>query len=136
MELHDHECTGSLPPSSRPVASKRHPSSTDYNFQQNVRIIKKTVKDFVIVCCRMFSSSSLVKLIVFEKQKTGKTNKDITRAEKQSTEAAICDTILCTNNRLNQWFSNLSCKHPCPAHFVCLPCQTHPVQVMQSLLMS
>ncbi len=44
----------------------------------------------------------------------------------------------CTSwyDSLGQWFSNLSYKHPCPAHFVCLPFQTHPVQVLQSLLMS
>ncbi len=37
---------------------------------------------------------------------------------------------------LEQWFSNLSYKNPCPAHFVCLPCQTHPIRVLQSLLTS
>ncbi len=37
---------------------------------------------------------------------------------------------------LHQWFLDLSCKQPCPAHVVCLPCQTHPVQVLQSLLTS
>ncbi len=45
----------------------------------------------------MFSSSSLVKLIVFEKQKTGKTNKNITHTEEKSTEATICGTILLFN---------------------------------------
>ncbi len=30
----------------------------------------------------------------------------------------------------------VSCKHPCPAHFVRTPCQTHPSQVLQSLLTS
>ncbi len=39
----------------------------------------------------MFSSSSLVKLIVFEKQKTGKTNKN---SEEQSTVAAMSGAIL------------------------------------------
>ncbi len=29
---------------------------------------------------------------------------------------------------LNQWFSNLSCKHPCPAHFLCLPRVLHLIQ--------
>ncbi len=42
----------------------------------------------------MFSSSSLVKLIMFEKQKTGKTNKNSTHTEEQSTVAAICGAIL------------------------------------------
>ncbi len=42
----------------------------------------------------MFSSSPLVKLIVFEKQKTGKTNKNSTNTEEQSTVAAICGAIL------------------------------------------
>ncbi len=40
------------------------------------------------------------------------------------------------SNAIEQCFSNLSCKHPCSAHFVCLPCQTHPIQVLQSLLTS
>ncbi len=44
----------------------------------------------------MFSSSSLVKLIVFEKQKTGKTNKNRTNTEELSTVAAICGAILCS----------------------------------------
>ncbi len=34
---------------------------------------------------------------------------------------------------LIQWFSNLSYKHPCPAHFVCLPYQTHLIQLISSL---
>jgi len=42
----------------------------------------------------MFSSSCLVKLIVFEKQKTEKTNKNSTNTEELSTEAAICSAIL------------------------------------------
>ncbi len=33
---------------------------------------------------------------------------------------------------LDQWFSNLSYKHPCPAHFVCLPYQTHLIQLISS----
>ncbi len=44
----------------------------------------------------MFSSSSLVKLIMFEKQKTGKTNKNstnITNTEELSTVAAMCGAI-------------------------------------------
>ncbi len=32
---------------------------------------------------------------------------------------------------LEQWFSNLSYKHPCPAHFVCLPYQTHLIQLIR-----
>ncbi len=36
--------------------------------------------------------------------------------------------------RYTQWFSNLSCKHPCPAHFVCLPYQTHLIQLISSLI--
>ncbi len=32
--------TGSLPPSARPVASKQHCSSANYNVQQSVRVIK------------------------------------------------------------------------------------------------
>ncbi len=44
--------------------------------------------------------------------------------------------LLLQDNSLNQWFSNLSYKHPCSAHFVCLPCQTHLIQVLQSLLTS
>ncbi len=42
----------------------------------------------------MFSSSSLVKLILFEKQKTGKTNKNITNTEDVCTVPAICGAIL------------------------------------------
>ncbi len=42
----------------------------------------------------MFSSVSLVKSIVFEKQKTGKTNKNITNTEDVSTVPAICGAIL------------------------------------------
>ncbi len=34
----------------------------------------------------------------------------------------------------SQWFSNLSYKHPCPAHFVCLPYQTHLIQLISSLV--
>ncbi len=45
----------------------------------------------------MFSSSSLVKLLVFEKHKTGKTNKNSTNTEEQSTVAAICSAILDLN---------------------------------------
>ncbi len=37
-------------------------------------------------------------------------------------------------NPIEQWFSNLSCKHPCPAHFVCLPYQTHLIQLISSLV--
>ncbi|KAI2645984.1 Fibrillarin-like rRNA/tRNA 2'-O-methyltransferase [Labeo rohita] len=37
---------------------------------------------------------------------------------------------------LNQWFLNRSWKHPCPAHFVCLPDQTHSIHVVQFLLTS
>ncbi len=37
---------------------------------------------------------------------------------------------------VDQCFPNLSWKTPCPAHFVCLPNQTHPIQFLQSLLMS
>ncbi len=36
--------------------------------------------------------------------------------------------------RLEQWFSKLSRKHPCPAYFVCLPYQTHPIQLISSLV--
>ncbi len=32
------------------------------------------------------------------------------------------------------WFSNLSYKHPCPAYFVCLPYQTHLIQLISSLV--
>ncbi len=32
------------------------------------------------------------------------------------------------------WFSNLSYKHPCPAHFACLPYQTHLIQLISSLV--
>ncbi len=35
-----------------------------------------------------------------------------------------------------QGFSNLSWRTPSPAHFVCLPYQTHPIHVLHSLLMS
>ncbi len=42
----------------------------------------------------MFSSSSLVKLILFEKPKTGKTNKNITNTEEPSTVAAMSSAIL------------------------------------------
>ncbi len=38
---------------------------------------------------RMFSSSSLVKLTMFVKHKTGKTNKNIANTEEQSTVAAL-----------------------------------------------
>ncbi len=69
-----HERPGTLPPSARPVVSKQHRSSANYNVQQSVRVIKIR-KRFCGVFCRMFSSSSLVKLIVFEKQKTGKKQK-------------------------------------------------------------
>ncbi len=34
-----------------------------------------------------------------------------------------CDLRYC----LEQWFPNLSWRTPCPAHFVCLPNQTHPI---------
>ncbi len=37
---------------------------------------------------------------------------------------------------LKQCFPNLSWRTPCPAHFVCLPNQTHPIQALQSLLTS
>ncbi len=33
---------------------------------------------------------------------------------------------------VGQWFSNMSYKHPCPAHFVCLPYQTHLIQLISS----
>ncbi len=33
-----------------------------------------------------------------------------------------------------QWFSNLSCKHRCPAYFVSLPYQTHLIQLISSLV--
>ncbi len=39
--------------------------------------------------CQMFSSSSLVKLIVFDKQKTGKTNKNTKTTGEPSTMAAM-----------------------------------------------
>ncbi len=42
----------------------------------------------------MFSNSSLVKLIVFQKQKTGKTNKNIRNTDEQSTVAAMSGAIL------------------------------------------
>ncbi len=42
----------------------------------------------------MFSSSSLEKLIVFEKQKTGKANENSTNTEELSTVAAMCGAIL------------------------------------------
>ncbi len=35
---------------------------------------------------------------------------------------------------LYQWFSNLSYKHPCPAHFVCVPYQAHLIQLISSLV--
>ncbi len=37
-------------------------------------------------------------------------------------------------NGLKQWFSNLSYKHPCPAHFVCIPYQTHLIQFISLLV--
>ncbi len=37
---------------------------------------------------------------------------------------------------LDQCFPNLSWRTPWPAHFVCLPNQTHPIHVLQSLLTS
>ncbi len=47
-------------------------------------------------------------------------------------------TFKCTwyfiSNALAQWFSNLSYKHPCPAHFACLPYQTHLIQLICSLV--
>ncbi len=33
-----------------------------------------------------------------------------------------------------QWFSNLSCKHRCPAYFVSLSYQTHLIQLISSLV--
>ncbi len=36
--------------------------------------------------------------------------------------------------RLEQWFSNLSFKLPCPAPFVCFPYQTHLVKLISSLV--
>ncbi len=42
----------------------------------------------------MFSSSSLVKLIVFEKQKNLKTNKNCTNTEKLRNVASICGAII------------------------------------------
>ncbi len=39
-----------------------------------------------------------------------------------------------TTNYLEQWFSNLSYKHPCPAHFVCVPYQAHLIQLISSLV--
>ncbi len=35
---------------------------------------------------------------------------------------------------LGQWFSNLSNKHPCPAHVVCLPHLSHLIQLISSLV--
>ncbi len=62
-----HERTSSLPPSACPeelrLCQQQCPTKRLNN--QNL------VKDFVVFC-RMFSCSSLVKCIVFEKQKTGK----------------------------------------------------------------
>ncbi|KAK3551030.1 hypothetical protein QTP70_011522 [Hemibagrus guttatus] len=46
----------------------------------------------------MSSSSSLVKLIKFEKQKTGKTNKNKTNTGELHTEAAICGAIVIVND--------------------------------------
>ncbi len=40
------------------------------------------------------------------------------------------------NNTVLQCSPNLSQRTPCPAHFVCLPNQTHPIQFLQSLLTS
>ncbi len=37
---------------------------------------------------------------------------------------------------LMQCFPNLSWRTPSPAHFVCVPYQTHPIHVLQSLLTS
>ncbi len=35
---------------------------------------------------------------------------------------------------IDQWFSNLSWRHPCSSHFVCLPHLTHPIQLISSLV--
>ncbi len=37
------------------------------------------------------------------------------------------DKQLVSYNTLVQWFPNLSWRTPCPAHFLCLPNQTHPI---------
>ncbi len=92
----------------------------------------------------MFSSSSLVKLIVFEKQKTGKTNKNSTNTGEQSTVAAICGAITSIVNMDNLWIisikklRNTGCKiqvHLVPTcdsflYFLSLPCfpNTLPIQ--------
>ncbi len=57
----------------------------------------KSGKRFCGVSCQMFSSSSLVKLIMFEKQKTGKTNKNCTKTGELSTFAAILYCVLYLN---------------------------------------
>ncbi len=44
------------------------------------------------------------------------------------------NTCFMSINILEQWFSNLSCKHPCPAHVVCLPYQTHLIQLISSVV--
>ncbi len=48
-----------------------------------------------------------------------------------------CAELLPSRNCVwDQWFSNLSCKHPCgcPAHFVCLPYQTHLIQLISTFV--
>ncbi len=49
-------------------ASRARRCSADYYVQQNIRIIENR-RIFCGVFCQMFNSSSLVKLIVFDKQK-------------------------------------------------------------------